>query len=90
MSPEDRKLLLIALATAIGGSYLAKVGLDQFLGRPQPAYAREFEEAHARAYGFTEIQPDALSEVVAFSVAMGVSTWMLVQASNWALTEAGR
>ena len=84
MNPGDTKLAFLALATAIGGGFLVKLALDEILGPVQPAYAREFEEAHAKAFGLTRPEPDALSEAVAASLALGMSTWALSQASDWA------
>jgi len=90
MNTEDRKLTLLAVAVAIGGSYLTKLALDELLRPGQPAYAREFEEAHARAYGLTKPAPGALSEALAASIALGISAWTLSQVSSWAFAQAGR
>jgi uncharacterized membrane protein YeiH len=90
MTDQDRQLLFLAVATAIGGGYIVKVALDDILGPVQPAYAREFEEAHMRAAGVTPIAPDALTETLNFVVAMAATSWLFVQGSDWALKQAGR
>lgn len=90
MNNDDRKLTLLAVATAIGGGYLVKVALDEMLAPPQPAYAREFEEAHAKAFGLVKDEPGALSEALAFSVAFGLSTWLLSQASDVVFQQVSR
>jgi hypothetical protein len=90
MTDQDRQFLLLAAATVIGGGYIVKVALDDILAPRQPAYAREFEEAHTRAFGIKPPAPDALTETLNFSVAMLATGWMFVAASDWALKQAGR
>lgn len=90
MNPDDRKLSLLAVATAVGGGYIVKLALDEMLGPVQPAYAREFEEAHARAFGLGQVEPDALSEAVAFSIAIGMTAWGISQASDWIVKQVGK
>jgi hypothetical protein len=90
MTDQDRQLLLLTAATVIGGGYIVKVALDDILSPAQPAYAREFEEAHARAFGLVAPKPDALTETLNLSVALTATTWLFLQASNWALKQAGR
>ena len=90
MTDQDRQLTFLAVATAIGGAYIVKVALDDILGPVQPAYAREFEEAHMRAAGIRPAAPDALTETLNFIVAMTATGWLLVQSSDWALKQAGR
>lgn len=70
MDPEDRKLSLLALATAVGGGYLTKVALDQFLEGGPPTDKPERDQ-------------DALSETVNFIVAGTAATWATVAISNW-------
>jgi len=90
MTDQDRQLILLTVATVIGGGYIVKVALDDILSPAQPAYAREFEEAHARAYGVVPPEPGALTETLNMSVALAASTWLFIQASNWALKQSGR
>jgi uncharacterized membrane protein YeiH len=79
MNNDDAKLSLLAVATAIGGGFIVKLALDEMLGTVQPAYAREFEEAHAKAFGLVKDEPGELSEALAFAVAFGMSTFALSQ-----------